>query len=575
MITKLIARILLGCVLAAALLGAPVQAAPSATFTVNSLTENEDILPGDGLCNSIGGWCTLRAAVMEANALPGADVINLMAGTYNMTMPLPVQDDVTINGVSYTYSILDGPGTAGVHAFELDLTYYPNVDFVLSAVTVRDFAGAISTLGNQLKPGTVLIKDSVLRDNIINDASYGGGAVMNNGLAASVVIRNTTLINNSAPYCGAITNQGSLTIEQNSIIRNNWAQASTGGAICNKGGSLAINDSSIFLNYATGDSGNFGGAIYQNAGTTTVNNSQVYDNSANAVGGAFYILAGDLQVTNSSISENTADTGGGFALYGSGQTVLTNVSILENIAGNGGGIASGTNLTISQSDIISNTAMLDGGGMYLSGLEAEVLNSTVSGSYAVQNGAGLYVNSSATLRLGNVTVMNNTADSDNNGNGFGGGIYSSDGNVLVRNSVIAKNKDLRATQYELWAPDCYGEVTSDGFNLFGMVNFLCDLSGDMNGVRMGEVSPGLDPMLLPLTQDVYDTYHHPPQMGPVVDTGNPMGCRDFDGNLLMFDQRGVVRVFGVGQSMYLPVCDLGAVESFYQTKTRYLPLISR
>lgn len=57
----------------------PVAAAQAATFTVDTTTlDAGDIDPGDGECAwatfpPVGQRCTLRAAIMEANALPGAD----------------------------------------------------------------------------------------------------------------------------------------------------------------------------------------------------------------------------------------------------------------------------------------------------------------------------------------------------------------------------------------------------------------------------------------------------------------------------------------------------------------------
>ena len=48
-------------------------AAPAVVFYVNSAADKVDINPGDGICDADPGAateCTLRAAVMEANALP-------------------------------------------------------------------------------------------------------------------------------------------------------------------------------------------------------------------------------------------------------------------------------------------------------------------------------------------------------------------------------------------------------------------------------------------------------------------------------------------------------------------------
>ncbi|MCA1816083.1 MAG: CSLREA domain-containing protein [Acidobacteria bacterium] len=76
------------------------QAASAATFTVNSLGDTSDATPGDGACADASGACTLRAAIREANALPGNDTINFsVTGTINLTGALPdIASNMTITG---------------------------------------------------------------------------------------------------------------------------------------------------------------------------------------------------------------------------------------------------------------------------------------------------------------------------------------------------------------------------------------------------------------------------------------------------------------------------------------------
>jgi CSLREA domain-containing protein len=57
----------------------------AATFTVNSTVDAVDAVPGDGFCADSGGACTLRAAVMETNVLPGEDSVVLPSGVYVLT----------------------------------------------------------------------------------------------------------------------------------------------------------------------------------------------------------------------------------------------------------------------------------------------------------------------------------------------------------------------------------------------------------------------------------------------------------------------------------------------------------
>ena len=75
---------------AAVSIGIGVDQAKAAgqTFVVNSLGDNPDYNPGDGACNTMPSGlpeCTLRAAIMEANAQTGADTINFgVAGPITM-----------------------------------------------------------------------------------------------------------------------------------------------------------------------------------------------------------------------------------------------------------------------------------------------------------------------------------------------------------------------------------------------------------------------------------------------------------------------------------------------------------
>ncbi len=90
----------------------PTQTAtPSSTsqpadgdWVVNSTTDGADVTPGDGVCDDGEGSCTLRAAIEEANASPGADVVTFdIAGSGPHTIrprsPLPeITDPLSIDG---------------------------------------------------------------------------------------------------------------------------------------------------------------------------------------------------------------------------------------------------------------------------------------------------------------------------------------------------------------------------------------------------------------------------------------------------------------------------------------------
>ena len=50
-------------------------ASASATLVVNDTGDQHDAAPGDGICDNGLSSCTLRAAIEEANALPGTDTV--------------------------------------------------------------------------------------------------------------------------------------------------------------------------------------------------------------------------------------------------------------------------------------------------------------------------------------------------------------------------------------------------------------------------------------------------------------------------------------------------------------------
>src|SRR5688500_13827104 len=90
--------------LAATLLLHPTETA-AATFTVNSIGDASDATPGDGLCDSGGSVCTLRAAIEEANANAGSDTIHFSIGTGAQTIAPAtgypaITETVTIDGTT-------------------------------------------------------------------------------------------------------------------------------------------------------------------------------------------------------------------------------------------------------------------------------------------------------------------------------------------------------------------------------------------------------------------------------------------------------------------------------------------
>jgi len=72
------------------------------TFTVDDLGDGPDVNPGDGVCATAENFCTLRAAIVESNAIAGADTIAFsVAGTISPSSDLPtILQRTTIDGTT-------------------------------------------------------------------------------------------------------------------------------------------------------------------------------------------------------------------------------------------------------------------------------------------------------------------------------------------------------------------------------------------------------------------------------------------------------------------------------------------
>ena len=129
-----------------------VAGVSGATFTVDSTGDQADATPGDGVCAGSGG-CTLRAAIEEANAFAGADVIAFDIpgkGVHKIAplSPLPqITGAVTIDGYTQPGAAPNtSPTSAGINAvLMIELSGY----MVLQYADVRA-AYSVSMTGRAL-----------------------------------------------------------------------------------------------------------------------------------------------------------------------------------------------------------------------------------------------------------------------------------------------------------------------------------------------------------------------------------------------------------------------------------------
>src|SRR6185436_17568752 len=199
---------------------AGVFPAHAATFTVNLTTDAMDLSAGDGACDSsatAGDQCTLRAAIQEANALAGADVISVPVGTYTLSLgSLNVLSDTLINGVLSTTTMVDGGSLDGVFLISVPSTLTPTV--TISNLTIRNGSYAFDGGGVRNEGGYLTLSDT----RVISNSTFGnGGGIANTGMMTvthSSVLSNTATV--GGDYGGGIYNTGKLTL-LNSEVSNN------------------------------------------------------------------------------------------------------------------------------------------------------------------------------------------------------------------------------------------------------------------------------------------------------------------------------------------------------------------
>lgn len=327
----------------------------AATFLVNSQADAVDNNIGDGVCATAAAVCSLRAAVQEANALAGDDIISLPAGTYVLTGAaaedaaatgdldiLAAGGGVTVTGAGAATTIIHGNNNDRIFQTQGAAT------LVISGVTLRNGSsgaqsgGAIATSG-----GAILTLNNV---NMTNNASGVEGAAIDIAAnAASAVTMNTVVIanNNSAAGGDIVANGAGATLS----ITNGTISGNNDTALSNKAGStMTLTNVTVSGNAATG-----GGGAIDNLGTLNLNNATIAGNTGQAgAGNAGGIRnTGTVNIRNTIIASNTPvncvptaafnsqgnnlDSGASCGLAGAGDVSSTD-PLLNALADNGGSL---------------------------------------------------------------------------------------------------------------------------------------------------------------------------------------------------------------------------------------------
>jgi CSLREA domain-containing protein len=326
----------------------------AATFHVDTTADFGDAAIGDGNCAGVGEGapCSLRAAIEEANALAGADVVELLAGQYALTLAgtgdnvaasgdLDITEDVVIRGAGEMSTFIDGAA--------LDRVF-----------DIRDSVQAVS-----LHVEDLAVRNG--RSDVWEDAQGGCIFVAAN---SELTLLRVTIGSCVADRDGAgIYNNGHVTGEAVRLIDNAAVGGlnghTQGGAVANigPGASLELRDCLIAGNVASS-----GGGVYTSTShdgtraSVRLDTCSLIDNEVLQLGGALFAnMASDVAIVNSTFSGNRAGSGGAIFNDGGCYIDIRNSTIVENHAGNIGGGISEVHfdpkfITLSNTILAGNTA---------------------------------------------------------------------------------------------------------------------------------------------------------------------------------------------------------------------------
>ncbi|MFN2589020.1 MAG: hypothetical protein ABR613_13005 [Actinomycetota bacterium] len=531
-----------------------VTSARAATFTV---TRFDDPAP-DG-CT--GAHCSLREAVMAANAAPGPDTIVLERGTYTLTIPdtteavtatdasqgdLDVTDDLTVGLplVLGNIATIDAGARFTVGAGGISLSTPGTTARVFHVAAASLDMERVEVVGGSANQGAgILVEDGSLDLNVSVKGNVANGTCCGGGIAAirsNVALAGTSIFDNAVAQCcgGGIYNESSTVTLSNSFVDDNDAFGCCGAGIHNWSDPSAGRNASLTLINSTLSDNDVrdccGGGVYNEQGgpvSVTISDGLFLNNRASddCCGGAIYSKASaTVNVTDSRFEGNS--TGGccGGAVYNEGAFTLERSSITNNSVANccGGGLAgigAGSTTTLTNATVSSN-----GGG-------------TEPGQTALPSAGGLYLDSGQ-MQLTHVTVASNSGSNGASGiaNGDVGG--ASQGTLTMSRSIVANNSS---------APQCLGAITSQGHNIAS--DGSCTLTQPSD-------RPSTNPQLGPLTTVVPPTpgttrvFHEPSPSGPAVDGVAPGECPPPP-----VDQRGFTRPIDHPDAAGSG-CDVGAIE---------------
>ena len=533
---------------------------PLAVITVDSVADNFNP----------DGQITLREAVRAANlddiadAIEGsqqgdgADTIRFHPDIVGQVIALTegqltLSSEVSIVGQGESLTIISGSEISRV--FLVDDGTPEQLSVALSHLTVRDGFNDATVVdgGAGIQSYEDLELDSVTIDNNFVDF-FGDGAGLSI-LYANLFANNITVTNNYGP--GEYGSNGGVSIfNSNATIRNSHIAGNSsrsGGLYVSTVGDYDVEviDTDIVNNRSL-----FGGGLFVVSWFSRFTMTGGSVSGHDGLGPGVYLDASSraeirldgVEVVGNHSEASRVDAGGLYASAGgvgadSGVVRLSNLTVANNV-GRSGGLALGTSdsgqIHLDSSTVHDNTAVAGkAGGIYVE-TEGEshstdpsvvITNTTVSGNIAPAGAGGVHFQGAAEgpdVKIRHATIVDNQASEGV------GGILVHEGQLLLENTIVAKN--------EGWGAAVDVALEGDGnldlaYSLIGSnlgTEFVPARFAQEDGNLIGTGDEPFDPRLKPLGMNGGETPTHALHVdSPAIEAGD-------DSTLASeFDQRGI------------------------------------
>lgn len=332
---------------------------PPSTINVSLLTDRYDLsITG---CNASDSYahCSVREAIGVANVAGGNWAINLLSGTYQLTLTGAHDQDNAHNEVTLSANItVQGTGVGGTTIQQSSIVgnrvmlVGPSATCVISGTTITGGHGINSLTFGAAEPGggiynagTLTLINSAVTGNRAGDGVSTGPGVFPPGADGGGIYNDASALPNAVGALTLVNTAVSGNLAGNGASNAPGGPGGRGGGIFNNGGHVSISQGSVIGGNSGGTGGHGasgqpagdgggGGGIYNYAvpggpvGSLTVDSSSFAANQAGA---------GGPQDNNSTGTGGAGGDGG--AIYNDGGSVsLTNsdVGAVANSAGQGG-----------------------------------------------------------------------------------------------------------------------------------------------------------------------------------------------------------------------------------------------